>query len=90
MIIGFIVMIYLFKTIPVPVGESLKDFGFIGSLKEALGMVWKSIVLIWIIMVLRAFVGISFRSFITVLFAQEGYTLVSIGVLYLFYRGRIF
>jgi len=80
MIIGFIVMIYLFKTIPVPVGESLKDFGFIGSLKEALGMVWKSIVLIWIIMVLRAFVGISFRSFITVLFAQEGYTLVSIGV----------
>ena len=80
MIIGFIVMIYLFKTIPAPIGESLKDFGFIGSLKEALGTVWKSIVLIWIIMVLRAFVGISFRSFITVLFAQEGYTLVSIGV----------
>ena len=81
MIIGLVVMVYLFKTVPIPLGESLKDFGFIGSLKEVLGQVWKSIVLIWIIMVLRAFVGISFRSFIAVLFSQEGYSLVSIGAL---------
>lgn len=81
MTIGLAVMIYLFKTVPVPLGERLKDVGFIGSLKEVLGHVWKSIVLIWVIMVLRAFVGVSFRSFITVLFSQEGYSLVSIGAL---------
>jgi len=81
MIIGLVAMIYLFKIVPTPLGERLKDFGFIGSLKEVLGHVWKSIVLIWVIMVLRAFVGISFRSFITVLFSQEGYSLVSIGVI---------
>jgi len=81
MIFGLIVMVYLFKTVPIPLGERLKDFGFIGSLKEVLGQVWKAIVLIWIIMVLRAFVGISFRSFIAVLFSQEGYSLVSIGAL---------
>lgn len=81
MIIGLAAMVYLFKIVSIPLGERLKDFGFIGSLKEVLGHVWKSIVLIWIIMVLRAFVGVSFRSFITVLFSQEGYSLVSIGAL---------
>jgi FSR family fosmidomycin resistance protein-like MFS transporter len=35
--------------------------------------------LIWLVMVLRAFVGHSFRTFIPVLYAQEGYALVAVG-----------
>jgi FSR family fosmidomycin resistance protein-like MFS transporter len=81
MIIGLVMMLFLFRIIPFPQGEGLKDLGFIRSLKEVLGTVWKSIMLIWIIMVLRAYVGVSFRTFIPVLFAQRGYSLVSIGSL---------
>jgi FSR family fosmidomycin resistance protein-like MFS transporter len=46
-----------------------------------MGAVWKSILVIWIVMVLRTFVGQSFMTFIPVLFAKEGYSLVSIGTL---------
>jgi len=79
MIFGLAVMILLFRIVPPPQGEGLKDLGFIHSIKEALGTVWKSIILLWMVMVLRAFVGASFRSFIPVLYAQEGYSLISIG-----------
>jgi FSR family fosmidomycin resistance protein-like MFS transporter len=81
MIIGLAVMLFLFRIIPFPQGEGLKDLGFIRSLREVLGSVWKSIMLIWIVMVLRAYVGVSFRTFIPVLFAQKGYSLVAIGSL---------
>ena len=81
MIIGLVMMLFLFRIIPFPQGEGLKDLGFIRSLKEVLGTVWKSIMLIWIVMVLRAYVGVSFRTFIPVLFAQKGYSLVAIGSL---------
>ncbi|UCH07720.1 MAG: MFS transporter [Deltaproteobacteria bacterium] len=79
MIFGLAVMVVLFKIVPCPQGEGLGHLGFIGSLKEALGSVWKPIVLIWLVMVLRAFAGHSFRTFIPVLYAQEGYSLIAIG-----------
>jgi FSR family fosmidomycin resistance protein-like MFS transporter len=79
MIFGLALMLVLFRIVPPPQGEGLKDLGFIRSIKEVLGTVWQSIILIWLVMVLRAFVGISFRTFIPVLFAQQGYSLVSIG-----------
>ncbi len=79
MIFGLAVMILLFRIVPSPQGEGLKDLGFIRSIKEVLGTVWKSIILIWVVMVLRAFVGVSFSTFIPVLYAQQGYSLVSIG-----------
>jgi FSR family fosmidomycin resistance protein-like MFS transporter len=44
-----------------------------------MGAAWKPIMLIWVVMVLRAFVVHSFRTFITVFYAQEGYSLVAIG-----------
>ena len=81
MIFGLAVMILLFRIVPSPQGEGLKDLGFIHSIKEVLGTVWKSIILLWVVMVLRAFVGVSFRSFIPVLYAQEGYSLISIGAI---------
>jgi FSR family fosmidomycin resistance protein-like MFS transporter len=81
MIFGLVVMVLLFKIIPLPQGEGLKNLGFAGSLSAVLGPVWKSIVLIWIVMVLRTFVAQSFMTFIPVLFAKEGYSLVSIGTM---------
>ena len=79
MILGLMLMVLLFRIIPSPQGEGLRDLGFIRSLKEILGGVWKSIALIWVVMVLRAYVGVSFRTFIPVLYAQKGYSLVAIG-----------
>ena len=79
MIFGLALMLLLFRIVPPPQGEGLKDLGFIRSIKEVLGTVWKSIILIWVVLVLRAFVGVSFRTFIPVLYAQQGYSLVSIG-----------
>jgi FSR family fosmidomycin resistance protein-like MFS transporter len=81
MIFGLAVMVLLYKIIPLPQGEGLKSLGFVRSLREVLGKVWKSILLIWIVMVLRTFVAQSFLTFIPVLYAKEGYSLVSIGTL---------
>ena len=81
MIFGLAVMALLFKIIPLPQGEGLKSLGFAGSLSAVLGPVWKSIMLIWVVMVLRTFVAQSFMTFIPVLYAKEGYSLVSIGTM---------
>ena len=79
MILGLSVMALLFRIVPPPQGEGLGNLGFIGSIREVMGTVWKSIMLLCVVMVLRAFVGQSFMVFIPVLYAQEGYSLVSIG-----------
>jgi FSR family fosmidomycin resistance protein-like MFS transporter len=79
MILGLAVMALLFRIVPPPRGEGLGNLGFIGSIREVLGTVWKSIMLLCVVMVLRAFVGQSFMVFIPVLYAREGYSLVSIG-----------
>jgi FSR family fosmidomycin resistance protein-like MFS transporter len=79
MILGLAWMVILLKIIPLPQGESLRDLGFIRSLRVILGEVWKSIALIWVVMVLRAYVGVSFRTFIPVLYAQKGFSLLAIG-----------
>ena len=81
MIFGLAVMVLLFRIIPHPQGEGLKSLGFVGSLKAVLGGVWKSILVIWIVMVLRTFAAQSFLTFIPVLYAKEGYSLVSIGTM---------
>lgn len=81
MIFGLATMAFLFKVIPLPQGEGLKSLGFAGSLSAVLGPVWKSMMLIWIVMVLRTFVAQSFMTFIPVLYAQEGFSLVFIGTM---------
>jgi FSR family fosmidomycin resistance protein-like MFS transporter len=81
MVFGLVVMVLLFRIIPLPRGEGLRNLGFVGSLREVLGAVWKSIMLIWTVMVLRTFVAQSFMTFIPVLYAKEGYSLVSIGTM---------
>ena len=79
--IGLVVMVYLFKTIPLPVVEGLKEFGLWGSIREVFGAVWKPVILVWLVMVLRAFVAQSCLTFMPVLFAREGFELISIGTL---------
>jgi FSR family fosmidomycin resistance protein-like MFS transporter len=80
-ILGFAVMYYLYKIVPIPVGEGLGNLGLIGSIKEVFGPVWKSIFLLWLVMVLRAFVSQSFVTFFPVLYSWEGHSLISIGLL---------
>ena len=79
MVMGLIGIIFFLKVIPMPISEGMQSFGFIGSLKESLGAVWKPISLIWVVMVLRAIAGQSFITFMPVHLAQTGYDLISVG-----------
>jgi FSR family fosmidomycin resistance protein-like MFS transporter len=79
MIPGLVVTAFLFKIVPVPVTEGLAELGFMGSIREAFGAVWKPIFLIWAIMVLRSFVGQTFITFLPIYYAGEGFSLLSIG-----------
>jgi FSR family fosmidomycin resistance protein-like MFS transporter len=81
MIIGLTLTALIFRLVPVPKGEGLGKLGFFGSLRAAFGKVWKSIALIWMVMVLRSFTGQSFLTFIPILYTGEGYSLVSVGTM---------
>ncbi len=76
---GLALMALLFRITPRPLGEGLRGQGFSGAVRTAFGDVWRSVLLIWVVMVLRAFVNQSFLAFIPILYAREGHTLVSIG-----------
>ena len=82
MVIGLATATYLHVVLPQPQGEGLKNQGFIGSLRDTLGAVWKAIFLIWLVMVLRAVVGQSFLTFLPVLYVEKGYSLVSAGSIF--------
>lgn len=81
MLVGILFMAYLFHALPVPESEGLRLLGFFGSLKEMFGGIWKPLVLIWLVMVIRAAVGQSFLTFMTIRLSEKGYSLVSIGVI---------
>ncbi len=81
MILGFAVLVFLYRTVPVPQASTIKSRGFINSIKEIFGPVWLPIVLIWMVMTLRAYVSQSFMTFLPVMVARQGYSLVSIGAL---------
>ena len=81
MIFGFIIFLFLLKTIPVPISEKLVNSGFIGSLKETLGDVIKPISLIWVVMFLRAVTGQTFITFMPIYLSNKGHDLMSIGLI---------
>jgi FSR family fosmidomycin resistance protein-like MFS transporter len=85
MLIGLAVLIFLYQTVPVPEGEGLKYAGFVESIKDAIGGVWKPILLIWLVMVLRAVVGQSFLTFMPILLTNKGYSLVAVGTMISFF-----
>jgi FSR family fosmidomycin resistance protein-like MFS transporter len=76
---GVLVFVVLFIMIPSTDRGDHKRKDFIGTLKESIGDVWRPIVLIWSIAFSRAFVEHSLLTFIPVLTASEGHSLVSVG-----------
>ena len=81
MVFGLVLMAFLFKIVPLPTTEGLGDLGFMGSIKEAFGAVWKPIFTIWSIMVLRSFVGQVFMTFLPIYYSREGFSLLSLGTI---------
>jgi FSR family fosmidomycin resistance protein-like MFS transporter len=79
MVLGLLSFCYLYLTVPHPESEGLSRLGFFGSLKESLGDVWKTVVCIWMVMVLRAIIGQSFLTFMPVLYVEKGFSIVSAG-----------
>lgn len=79
---GLLVIWYLYRAVPVPQSEGLRRLGFLGSLKDSLGSVWKPILCIWVVMVLRSIVGQSFLTFVPVLFVEKGFSVLSAGGLF--------
>ena len=80
--IGLSIWIYFYWVIPNPKGDDMAQYGFIETLRQALGSVWKPILLIWIVMVMRSLVGQSLLTFMPVLWVQKGHTIVSAGFLF--------
>jgi len=80
-VLGLISFVLLFFLIPAPEGVIRKSQDFFGSLKESLGEVWKPLVLIWAIAISRAFVEQAVMTFIPMLYASEGHSLVSVGTI---------
>jgi MFS transporter, FSR family, fosmidomycin resistance protein len=78
-LIGVGTVTLLFLIVPKPETEGLANLGFIGSIRDALGAVWKPIVLIWFLIVLRTFVSQSFMTFAPIMFSREGYSLIDLG-----------
>ena len=81
MVFGLVLMAFLYKIVPVPTTEGLGNLGFMGSIKEAFGEVWKPIFVLWAVMVLRSFVGQVYMTFLPIYYSREGFSLLSIGTI---------
>jgi FSR family fosmidomycin resistance protein-like MFS transporter len=86
MLIGLLAMIYPFRVIPLPEEEGLRNLGFMGSMREVIGKVWKPLTLIWVISVLRSFSSQVFGTFLPVLCAREGFPLFHVGLIVSLYN----
>ena len=82
LILGLVAFIFCFKYLPVPVSENLAHLGFMGSMKESLGKVYKPILLIWGVMVLRAVTGQTFMTFMPIFLTDKGHDLISVGLFF--------
>lgn len=78
--LGLVAFLFCFKYLPLPVSENMAHLGFMGSMKENLGKVYKPILLIWAVMVLRAVTGQTFMTFMPIFLADKGYDLTSVGL----------
>ncbi|MBT8367661.1 MAG: MFS transporter, partial [Deltaproteobacteria bacterium] len=78
-LLGLAVFMVLFVLIPASNGESPTKNNFLATLRESIGDVWKPVAMIWAIAFSRAFVEQALLTFIPVLTASEGHSLVSVG-----------
>ena len=78
-LLGLLIFVILLILIPNsdPAAPAAPDL--IGSLRESMGDVWKPITLIWSLAVSMAFVKEAVFSFMPLLAASEGYSLMSVG-----------
>ncbi len=81
MVLGLGLMAVLYKIVPLPTAEGLSNRGFMGSIREAFGAVWKPIFTIWSVMVLRSFVGQVFMTFLPIYYSREGFSLLAVGTI---------
>ncbi len=81
MLFGLALVTLLLKLVPVPHCEGLAQRGFMGSIREAFGPVWKPIFCIWSIMVLRSFAGQAYMTFLPIYYSGKGFSIPSIGVI---------
>ncbi|MBN1833709.1 MAG: MFS transporter [Deltaproteobacteria bacterium] len=79
MALGLMAAWYLYWNVPVPQSEGLRQLGFWGSLKDSLGSVWKTIICIWLVMVIRAVTGQSFLTFMSVYYVEKGFSVFAAG-----------
>ncbi|CCK79649.1 MFS transporter [Desulfobacula toluolica] len=82
LVLGAFALLFCIKYLPVPVSENLSHLGFFGSIKDTLGKVYKSIFLIWLVMVLRAVTGQTFMTFMPIYLTDKGHNLVSVGLIF--------
>ena len=80
-IIGLTVFIIIFFLVPKTKGTGDKKPGFFSSMSSSLGHVWRPISLIWVLGVSRALLEQTILTFMPVLFASEGYSLVAVGTI---------
>ena len=85
MLLGLVVMVHLYLTVPVPEVEGFANKTLLDSIKEIFGPVWKPVILVWLVMVIRAFVSQSFLTYMPMLYSNEGYSLVAIGTMVSFF-----
>jgi len=78
-VLGLLVFPLLMVLIPSHEAATAKAHSFFGNLRDNIADVWRPIVLIWTLAFTRALLEQATLTFIPVLFAAEGYSLVSIG-----------
>ena len=81
LVLGACAFFFCLKYLPTPISENLSHLGFLGSIRESLGKVFKPIILIWLVMVLRAITGQTFITFMPIFLADRGHSLVSVGLI---------
>jgi FSR family fosmidomycin resistance protein-like MFS transporter len=79
MLPGIVLFIILFIVVPTPNTEGLANMGFWGAIKDAFGKVWRPILLIWIMVVIRTLVSQSFMTFMPMLMDERGYSITAVG-----------
>lgn len=85
---GLLVFLCLTVLLPPTEGGGSKKNESLSAIGKEIGRVWKPIALIWILAVSRGFAEQAGQTFIPVLYANEGHSLVSVGaVLSLFTVG---
>ncbi|MCP4746864.1 MAG: MFS transporter [Desulfobacteraceae bacterium] len=82
MLLGLIAFVYITIVVPAPQSEGMRNLGFFGAIRQALGPSWKIVASIWLVMFLRAITGQSFLTFMPVFYVEKGFNLISSGVIF--------